>query len=201
MEKGYRRRYKTEYNAWYGMLDRCYNPQNASYKHYGERGIKVCARWRDKQTGFSNFLCDVRTLGNHPKGYSLDRIDVDGDYCLENVRWASAYRQQNNRRDTRKILYGDEMLALSDVAKRTAICKETLYHRWERGDRGNRLVRSVSNQPKKVTQLNSRGEVIKVFCSLHQAGKSVGADTSGISACCRGLRRTCRGFRWQYTTE
>lgn len=85
---------------------RCNNPNSPGYKHYGGRGIKVCDRWSGKD-GLANFIKD---MGEKPKGttrngrsaYSLDRIDVDGDYCPENCRWASYYTQNINRTIAKK---------------------------------------------------------------------------------------------------
>lgn len=37
--------FKSEYNTWVSMKDRCNNPNSEDYKHYGGRGIKVCERW------------------------------------------------------------------------------------------------------------------------------------------------------------
>lgn len=83
----------TEYRSWRGMLDRCYNKNHESYPHYGGRGIEVAKEWRKS---FKKFLDCV---GTKPfKDYSIDRIDVDGNYKPGNVRWASPRQQQNNRR-------------------------------------------------------------------------------------------------------
>ena len=79
------------YGAWHAMRQRCSNPKNEQYRNYGGRGIKVCSRWAT----FWNFLEDV---GNRPEGYSLDRIDNDGNYEPGNVRWATPLQQSNNRR-------------------------------------------------------------------------------------------------------
>jgi len=80
------------YNRWVMMIQRCHNPANSAYRRYGGRGIQVCARWRNS---FSAFLEDV---GEPPTlGHSLDRIDPDGGYTQENVRWATAAQQRNNR--------------------------------------------------------------------------------------------------------
>lgn len=80
--------YKTHYN----MLDRCYNPKCESYPHYGERGIKVCDEWHI----CTNFFKWAYANGYKP-GLTLDRIDVDGDYCPENCRWVTMKEQQNNK--------------------------------------------------------------------------------------------------------
>lgn len=78
----------TEYYAYRGMIDRCNNPECCSYNAYGGRGISVCQRWVDS---FENFLLDVGL--NPGRGFSLDRIDVNGNYCPENIRWATTKEQ------------------------------------------------------------------------------------------------------------
>lgn len=83
-----------EYSAWLAMRQRCYNPKSQRFKYYGGRGIKICSRWL---TSFDNFIED---MGRRPKGKSLDRIDVDGDYEPDNCRWATQTEQIVNRRDS-----------------------------------------------------------------------------------------------------
>lgn len=91
------------YRTWSNMKTRCYNSRNHNFPDWGGRGIKVCDRWLEKPNGFWNFVEDIEQyLGERPKGWSLDRIDVDGDYCIENVRWASPTLQANNRRKSGK---------------------------------------------------------------------------------------------------
>lgn len=85
-----------EYRAWGNLISRCYNQNHQAYKNYGGRGIKVCASWRDKTNGFSNFLAD---MGKRPSAkHSIDRINNDGNYEPGNCRWATAKQQRNNQR-------------------------------------------------------------------------------------------------------
>jgi hypothetical protein len=82
------------YSRWSVMLKRCENPQNAKYPRYGGRGIKVCDEWHDVRV----FIAYLETeLGHCPVGYSLDRIDNDGDYEPGNMRWASPSMQCANQ--------------------------------------------------------------------------------------------------------
>lgn len=80
------------YSTYRGMLKRCYYPKADNYGYYGGRGIEVCGRWRES---FWNFLED---MGERPEGHTLDRIEVDGDYCPDNCRWATYKDQVANRR-------------------------------------------------------------------------------------------------------
>jgi hypothetical protein len=71
------------------MIARCNYPSNRDYKWYGGRGIKVCEAW----LSYEQFLAD---MGERPVDMTLDRIDTDGDYCVNNCRWADNVTQRRN---------------------------------------------------------------------------------------------------------
>lgn len=84
--------FRAEHRAWSGMIQRCTNSNNEKYSIYGGRGIRVCERWRI----FENFLAD---MGKKPSVfYSLERMNVNGDYEPSNCKWATAKEQNLNRR-------------------------------------------------------------------------------------------------------
>ena len=118
------------YAEYKDMKNRCYNEKAHNYDYYGGRGIKMCDRWRDDIREFYN---DVSTLSNFGKeGYTLDRINNDGDYEPENVRWATHKEQSNNRRPrscSRVYEYNGEMRSLKEISTITGISYSTLINR------------------------------------------------------------------------
>lgn len=88
--KGFR---SPEYGTWIHMVGRCTNSSNDSYEQYGARGIVISQEWRES---FEQFLAD---MGERPSlKYSIERRDVNGNYCKENCYWADATIQARNRR-------------------------------------------------------------------------------------------------------
>lgn len=89
--------YRRLYNIWHKMMRRCSNSKEKSYKNYGGRGIKVSKEW----TNFSTFYTDNYLL--YIPGLTIERLDVNGDYCKKNCTWISNQDQAKNRRTTRWI--------------------------------------------------------------------------------------------------
>jgi len=118
------RRFRAEYNVWVLMKQRCRNPANQDWKHYGGRGIKVCPRW---MVSFSNFLTDVGPRP-HPKLW-LARRDVNGDYEPTNCQWREPKYPVGNRRICHKEIWHGESLNIVEIARREAIYPNTFRHR------------------------------------------------------------------------
>lgn len=85
------------YNSWQNMKQRCFNKKHPKYPRYGGRGITVCDEWLDVR-GFAEWAI----ANGWKKGYSIDRIDVDGDYCPQNCRWVTV-SDNSRRKSTTKI--------------------------------------------------------------------------------------------------
>jgi len=121
-----------EYKIWCGINNRCLNKNSISYKNYGGRGIVVCDRWRrGNENAFMNFLAD---MGARPSRlHSIDRKDVDGNYCKENCRWATQKEQQRNRRSNAFLEHDGKKMTLGEWAEELGISPATIRTRLYRG--------------------------------------------------------------------
>lgn len=87
------------YNVWNSMKSRCYNPNVASYKNYGGRGIEVCDEWAHNFPTFQKWAIENGYDPDAPYGEcTIDRIDVNGNYEPSNCRWVSMDVQRYNKR-------------------------------------------------------------------------------------------------------
>jgi hypothetical protein len=110
------------YACWADMNQRCYNPNTQLYKYYGERGIKVCERWkRKKRKDSESFFAFVQDMGDRPKNYTLERINVNGDYEPTNCKWASKSEQVKNRRKYKNPKISGEYNHNSKITKEQVI--------------------------------------------------------------------------------
>ena len=114
------------YSIWQGMLRRCDNPRFKQWADYGGRGIYVCDRWKEKGTGFQNFVAD---MGDRPQGYSLDRINNEIGYTPENCKWSSKKDQQRNQRVTRKVIIEGKEYIAADLADQCGMKTDTIVER------------------------------------------------------------------------
>ncbi len=116
------------YQTWKNMRRRCFDPKNSRYALYGGRGITICPEWSD----YSKFR-EWAISNGYNDSLTIDRIDVNGNYCPENCRWADAKTQANNVSRNHVIEYEGKRMTMSEFADFIGISYSTLQHRIERG--------------------------------------------------------------------
>ena len=129
------------YNVWNSMRQRCNNPHAQSYHNYGGRGISICSEWDDYGVFRDWALKTGYDKSAKRNECTLERIDVDGDYCPQNCKWVTMKEQGNNRRDTIYLTYKNETHSLSEWSRLTDIPYQRLYARYKRGKPVEKILR------------------------------------------------------------
>lgn len=129
------------YKSWWSMKNRCFNKNAKGYQKYGAKGITVCDRWKDS---FENFLED---MGERPSlKYSIDRIDVNGNYEPSNCRWATQKEQQNNRGNNIRLYHNGEEHTITEWASILGINPSAIRVRLRRGKTVEESLSTVDNR-------------------------------------------------------
>lgn len=116
------------YKKWSTMKTRCFNKNNPTYKDYGGRGIKICKEWLDFWT-FREWAYN----NGYKEGLTIERKDVNGDYCPENCCWITKEEQANNKRNNSFIEYGGKKQTVSQWSRELGVGKCTISYRLKAG--------------------------------------------------------------------
>jgi hypothetical protein len=94
------------YFTWSGMMQRCYNEKSQAFKYYGAIGVTVYEPWHNMSTFAAGLEAEIgprpddgRRMSNGRAWFSIDRIDVTGNYEPGNIRWADPTTQRANQRE------------------------------------------------------------------------------------------------------
>jgi hypothetical protein len=138
-----------QYQAWFGMINRCSNPDCAAYPRYGGRGIVVCDRWLK----YENFFFD---MGPRPEGKSLERKNNDGNYEPDNCKWATAQEQSENKRNNIKLSFHGRIATVAEWARIIGCSKMRIHRRLKSGLN----VRDTLNPARRKTGVKPRERTI-----------------------------------------
>lgn len=142
-------RHYTEYDQrlrhiWYGMRDRCNNPNNHAYKDYGGRNppIKICKEWDYSYGGLYNFIEWAYEDGGYydqppdtprSKLLTIDREKNWLGYSPDNCRFVTPKEQANNTRNNTLISYNNETHSIAEWADITGMPYYSIGYRYRAG--------------------------------------------------------------------
>ena len=147
-------------NIWRQMKYRCYNPKNKSYKWYGERGITVQESWLESYFNFEDDMYEsyIEHCNKYgEKDTTLDRIDYNGNYELDNVRWATYEEQANNKRNNFIVV---DNLTVSQFSEKYNLPVATVWYRIHHGWSVEKI---ITTPVRKSTKINFPGFFAKKF--------------------------------------
>ena len=140
--------YKTKiYRRWVNIKYRCYSESCIQYKNYGGRGIKVCDEW---MYDFMSFYEHVKDLPNYMEdGYSIDRINNDGNYEPGNIRWADWHTQAANKR-----------IGKNNTSGYIGVCYCKYYKKWMADITINRKTKRIGRFNTAIEAMKARDKYI-----------------------------------------
>ena len=146
------------------MKQRCYNSKETHWRHYGGRGITVCARWRNS---FEAFIDD---MGRRPTPkHTLERLDVNGDYRPTNCVWATHTQQMRNRTDSVRWTFAGRTMTMAAWAEALGIPENRLACRKRAGWPIERILSEPANTRPNVRRLTIDGVTLRLaqWARLH----------------------------------
>lgn len=117
------------YRIWSGIKRRCFDKNDPGYARYGKRGITMCDEWKNDFMSFYNWAI----ANGYKDNLTIDRINNNGNYELENCRWANKKTQSRNTRKNKLLFYNNKVYCLTEWAEILHIHPETIRSRLNRG--------------------------------------------------------------------
>lgn len=121
------------YSVWRGMKNRCDNQKSPSYPYYGGRGIRVCPSWYVFDNFYkwaldSGYTYQRTSLHDNKNKWSLDRINVNGNYCPDNCRWTDSITQGRNQRTNKYLKINGQFYSVDDASEQMCVPKDYIIN-------------------------------------------------------------------------
>lgn len=130
------------YRIWQGAKNRVFNKNDEHWPDYGGRGITMCEEWAN------SFECfrDWAFSHGYAEDLTIDRIDVNKGYYLENCRWVTKADQQRNKRNNKYYTYNGKTQLIPAWAKEFGVTDSTIRSRIRRGIPPEKVFFELSKQ-------------------------------------------------------
>lgn len=143
------------YKIFKMMVDRCYNHSSSAYQHYGGREIKICQEWMDDFMNFYNWAM----ANGYKENLTIERVNVNGNYCPENCKWITQNEQMRNRTNTHFVKYRGEIMTLSEASRKFNIDRGTIrkYEKIFDGD-AEKAIDNILHNSNHIRKINNGGK-------------------------------------------
>lgn len=165
------------YGCWQSMKDRCLNPNCKAYKYYGGRGIKICDEWYNYE-----LFRDWALENGYTEDLTIDRLDVNGNYEPSNCRWATMSEQQQNKRDSRLLMFKGVTKHVVEWSKETGVPAQTIWKRFIKYGESELIfsdepIKSTKEVKEKIIDLYNKG------FNYSQIARETGVSSQSIKRC------------------
>jgi hypothetical protein len=180
----FKKDYDKFYNTWANVKNRCNNTRYKQYDDYGGRGITYDIKWETfegfKEDMYDSYIEHVNLHGE--RNTSIDRIDVNGNYCKENCKWATKKEQARNRTDNIAVIVdGITYKTLIELAETYNIEYNLVSRRYKQGLTNLDLVKPRDKEKKKSRtkgiQIEINGIIYESLTQLHKAYPYISIST------------------------
>lgn len=113
------------WGIWNGIKKRCLFENDARYPQYGGRGIKMDPLWAASFDDFADWALE----NGYAEDLTIERIDVNGNYCAENCTWIPLADQANNKRDTIWVDYHGRRVQLRKLCSEKRVSYDAIHNR------------------------------------------------------------------------
>lgn len=154
------------HDIWCGINKRCRH-----HPRYAGRGISACDEW----SLYENFR-DWALANGYKPGLTIERIDVNGNYCPENCKWIPLAEQARNRTTTRWVDYDGRKMSLAEAAELAGLPYKEVHLRiksgWSEYDALHTPIQSPKSELRKIC--DERGlNYHTVYSRVHMYGWTV----------------------------
>ena len=113
------------YKEWCAIKNRCLNTNIPTAENYVNRGITICGEWKDDFQAFYDWAMSH----GYDDSLTIERKDVNGNYCPENCCWIPFGEQANNRRRNLSIEYNGKTQNLKEWCKELNLDYKRVHNR------------------------------------------------------------------------
>lgn len=166
------------HGVWKSMKMRCYNPNSYAFESYGGRGITVCDEWKNSYAAFREFALQNGYDENAERGkYTIERIDVNGNYEPSNCILISIEEQQRNKRSSNILNFRGESKPLVEFAIQYDIDENVLSYRlksgWDLEEALLTPVREIARKSAPRYEVNGESYTLREWANILGLRKSI----------------------------